>query len=276
MNFFDIVGAHIAELSKNEQALFDFVIKHMAEINGKNIREVAALTYVSTATFLRFVQKIGFSGYSEFATVIKFTLVNQKQDPTGQANPFTVNQSGYREEYLKNIIEAVRVIQADKLNRVTQKLAEHPEVFLFANGVAKHVTEYLYYLYSMAGFSVHFPRDKDYRRLAIQQVTDDSLVFILSYHGDNNEFVAMINAFSQRGVDPMIVSVTEADNNVIQNLSDLNFYMFTDDLKVNGTDITSHIAMVAIMELLLYQYVENYGGRDFNFRDHSPFASRKN
>lgn len=126
------------------------------------------------------------------------------------------------------------------------------------------MTEYLYYLYSMAGLSVHFPRDKDYRRLAIQQVNDDSLVFILSYHGNNDEFVSMINDFIQAGLNPMIVSVTEADNNVIQNMSDLNFYMFTDDIQVNETDITSHISMIAIMELLLYQYVEDHGEDDFN------------
>ncbi|MEE6665138.1 MurR/RpiR family transcriptional regulator [Limosilactobacillus fermentum] len=263
MNFFDIIGPHLADLTKNEQALFEFVIKNMQKIQGKSIREVSSLAYVSTATFLRFVQKIGFSGYSEFTTVIKFTLINQQQNAKEKL-PFTVKQSDYREEYLKNIIEAVRVIQPAKLARVTAKLAEHPEVFFFANGVSKHMTEYLYYLYSMAGFSVHFPRDKDYRRLAIQQVNDDSLVFILSYHGNNDEFVSMINDFIQAGLNPMIVSVTEANNNVIQNMSDLNFYMFTDDIQVNETDITSHISMIAVMELLLYQYVEDHGEDDFN------------
>ena len=74
----------------------------------------------------------------------------------------------------------------------------------------------------------------------------------------------MINDFIQAGLNPMIVSVTEADNNVIQNMSDLNFYMFTDDIQVNETDITSHISMIAIMELLLYQYVEDHGEDDFN------------
>ena len=139
MNFFDIVGPHLADLTKNEQALFEFVIKNMQKIQGKSIREVSSLAYVSTATFLRFVQKIGFSGYSEFITIIKFTLINQQQNAKEKL-PFTVKQNDYREEYLKNIIEAVRVIQPAKLARVTAKLAEHPEVFFFANGVSKHMT----------------------------------------------------------------------------------------------------------------------------------------
>ena len=66
----------------------------------------------------------------------------------------------------------------------------------------------------------------------------------------------MINKFLRRGADPMIVSVTQADNNLIQNMSDVNFYMFTDNIKVNEADITSHISMIAVMELILYQYIQ--------------------
>lgn len=140
MNFFEIVSPYLAGLSKNDQELFDFVVKNMVEIRGKSIREVAALAYVSSATFLRFVQKIGFSGYSEFSTVIKFTLLNQRAP---EKQPFTVEQRDYRQEYLKNINESVRVIQAQKLEQVVNLLAQHPEVFFFANGVSKHITEYL-------------------------------------------------------------------------------------------------------------------------------------
>ena len=32
MNFFDIVGPHLKDLTKNEQELFDFVLKHMDKI----------------------------------------------------------------------------------------------------------------------------------------------------------------------------------------------------------------------------------------------------
>ena len=79
MNFFEIVSSHLKDLTDNEHKLFEFVVSNMENINGKSIRSVASMAYVSTATFIRFVKKIGFSGYSEFATVIKFTLINEKE-----------------------------------------------------------------------------------------------------------------------------------------------------------------------------------------------------
>lgn len=255
MDFFNIVEPHLKDLSENEHQLFDFVVQNMDELNGLNIREVASMAYVSTATFLRFVRKIGFSGFSEFATVIKFTLMNnQEQSPTTLSLPL----EKYRNEYIKNIEETIRVLKADQLQRIADKLSSHPNIFLFSNGTTKHLTEYIQYLYSMTGFNTIFPQDHDYRRLAEQQINDDSLVFIMSFNGENEEFIRLINNLLRKGINPLIVSITGANNNTIQNLSDINFYIFTDQIKINNTDIGSRIAVIAIMELIFYQYVEIY------------------
>jgi len=264
MNFFEIVNAHLGSLTPNEQKLFDYVVKNMDQIKNRSIREVASATFVSTATFLRFVKKIGFSGFSEFTTVIKFTLINRKE--ADQATPFVVKQTDYREEYLKNIAESIHVIQPNRLRQVVEKLAQHPDVFFFAKGVSKHAVEYIEYLYTMAGFKTHYPRDHDYRKQALNQVDGDALVFILTYEGSDGEMLDNMSRLVDMPPRPLLVSITEPDNNTIQNLSDINFYIFTDGVTVNNTDISSRISTISVMELILYQYVEDYGGRDFHFR----------
>lgn len=45
MNFFEIAGSHLKDLTENEHKLFEFVISNMEEINGKSIRVVAAILY---------------------------------------------------------------------------------------------------------------------------------------------------------------------------------------------------------------------------------------
>ncbi len=264
MNFFEIVNSHLGSLTKSEQDLFDYVIKNMDQIKNQNIREVAAETFVSTATFLRFVKKIGFSGFSEFTTVIKFTVLNNDNDQE-KTSPFTVTQSDYREEYLKNITESVRVISPEKIHQITKQLSEHPRIFFFSKGVNKYATEYVHYLYTMAGFNVEYPRDHDFRKISCNSVGKNDLVFFLTYDGQDSEYLQMIHDFIDTGNKPLIISITEPDNNTIQNLSDINLYIFTDDVSVNNTEISSRISTIALMELILYQYIEDYGGRDFNF-----------
>lgn len=264
MNFFEIVNAHLSGLTANEQKLFDYVVKNMDQIKNQSIREVASATFVSTATFLRFVKKLGFSGFSEFTTVIKFTLINRKE--SDQETPFVVKQTDYREEYLKNISESVRVMQPDRLHQVVERLAAHPDVFFFAKGVSKHAVEYIDYLYTMAGFKTHYPRDHDFRRQALSRIDGDALVFILTYAGSDGEMLDIMSRLVDMQPKPLLVSITEPDNNTIQNLSDVNFYIFTDGVTINDTDISSRISTISVMELILYQYVEDYGGRDFHFQ----------
>lgn len=253
MDFFKISGPYLSKLSDNDKELFDFVVENMENLIGKSIREVAAQAFVSSATFLRFVQKIGFSGYSEFSTVIKFTVINKNES---DKKTTSLTKDDYSKEYLKNINESIRVIPSNKVEKIINLLATHNDIYFFSNGVSKHLTEYIYYLYTMAGFSVHFPRDRDYRRQSIKKVNNKSLVFILSYHGNNDEHISMINDLHSLKEMPKIISITQADNNIIQNLSDVNLYIFTDDMMVGGNDITSHVSMIAILELILYQYIK--------------------
>ncbi|RXI21176.1 SIS domain-containing protein [Pediococcus pentosaceus] len=100
---------------------------------------------------------------------------------------------------------------------------------------------------------------------ASKQVKPNDLVFILTYNGKNLEFVEMIKNWGNLEEKPFLISITEPDNNTIQNLSDINLYIFSDSIKVNNTEISSRVSTISLMELVLYQYIEDYGGRDFNF-----------
>ena len=254
MDFFEVVNPHVSELTKNEHLLFDYVVKNLNEIKNKSIREVADDCFVSTTTFLRFVRKIGFSGYSEFTTVIKYTLLNQKKEE--KVSPFVVSQKDYREEYLKNINESVRVIDKNSLLKVGEFLKKKPIIYLFAKGMNKQLMQYVKYLFVAAGFLVVFPEDQSMRAVVQRQIKSEDMVFILTYQGKDEEWIQLMQ-YLKNAAHPLLVSITGADNNVVQNMSDINFYVFTDELFLNKMEITSHISMLAIMELILYQYLDN-------------------
>ena len=261
MDFFEIVNSHIAELTKNEQVLFDYVITNLDNIKNKSIREVADDCFVSTTTFLRFVRKLGFSGFSEFTTVIKYTLLNKKTIP--QSSPFVVSQKDYREEYLKNLVESVRVMDTDKVTQIVTQLQKKPKIFLFAKGLSKEIMRYVKYLYNTAGFFVIFPEDHQTRAIAQQQAEKNDIVFIFSYKGEDLELIEAVRKLKSQN-HPLIVSITGADNNLLQNSSDLNLYLFTDEIILNHLDITSHISMIALMELILYQFIETSGSENYH------------
>ncbi|CAM2947216.1 MULTISPECIES: MurR/RpiR family transcriptional regulator [Dellaglioa] len=254
MNFYEIVNGNIEKINKNEQILLDFVIKNMDSIKNKNIRELAAECFVSTTTFLRFVRKIGFSGYSEFITVIKYTMITQNNIEKDKT--FAINQVEYREEYLKNINETVRVLDNDKLNRITAVMNKRPHLYIFAKGFSKYAAEYIEYLYTLNNFIVIFPKNFEQRQLAYRNIQPDDLLFVFNYDGEDKELIEILQIIERKREYALLVSITGANNNTIQNMSNINLYLFTDELYQNRIEMTSHVSLIAIMELLLYQYNE--------------------
>lgn len=60
------IELHSQEFTKSEKIIMDYVIKHMDVISSYPITTVAEKCKVSKSALLRFCQKCGFRGYSEF------------------------------------------------------------------------------------------------------------------------------------------------------------------------------------------------------------------
>ena len=77
---------------------------------------------------------------------------------------------------------------------------------------------------------------------------------MLSYTGNNEVVIRQLEEIFAIAT-PTIISITRADNNVIQNMSDLNFYMFADEVQYLDQDVTSRCGMIAIFESLMYMRI---------------------
>ncbi|WP_042354435.1 MurR/RpiR family transcriptional regulator [Bacillus rubiinfantis] len=251
MNFFEITSKHIHTLNNNEKELYNYIIRNMEEVKGCTVRDLAAKCYVSPATIIRFLRKIGFSGYSDFMAILKYT----DQKIVDNSNPFVVPQKDYRIEYLKNIYESVRVLDDEKVAEILALLKKKPRIVVMARGLNKSVAHYFEYVFSGLGFEVVFPEDHFFRKMLLNGIRDSDLVFFFSYGGEDKELIwdiEQLNSLSQA----TIVSITSANNNSVQNMSHINLYVFSDYIAYNGIDMTSRISMISIIELIAYKYIE--------------------
>ncbi len=254
MDFFEISSKYMSSLSKSEKVLFNYVVKNMDQLKNKSIRETSDACFVSTTTFLRFVRKIGYAGYSEFTTVLKFTV---KAKPKSNQASFVVDQKKYREEYLKNLIESVRVMELEKIETICHELRKESRIVFFAKGMNKQVASYAQYIYTISGFEVVFPEDYLLRQSVAMHLKEDDLIFFITYSGDDVELIKIVEKIhAKKNNCNRIISITGADNNPIQNLSDVNLYIFTDEIEKNNVNIASRISSIILMELILYQYFE--------------------
>lgn len=203
MNFYEQTSSCVSRLSPTEQNLFNYIIKNLHIVKDMSIRDLSEKCFVSTTSIFRLVKKLGYQGYAEFSQALRDT----EEESRKIHMPSIVSADNYRDSYLKNVIEAVKVITDEKINKFNAIMNRNPNIFILAEGLSHEVGRYFYRLLTMMGFNTEMP-DEEY------------------------EFVSV---------------------NTIQNMSDLNFYVFADEIDCQGADVTSRCGMIAIMETLLYK-----------------------
>jgi len=248
MNFYEQTSSAMNILTQNEQSILTYVVKNMHLVKKMSIRSLADICFVSTTTIFRFVKKLGYNGYAEFIDAIDKTEAETRKIVI----PSIVENDNYRDSYLKNVMEAVKVITDEKIEKFKTILSRNPDIYILATGLSKEVGLYFNRLLTTLGYNVYFPNEIYEKKMVLRKIKKDDVLLVLSYTGDNQTVIHEIETIFAIAT-PTIISFTRADNNPIQNMSDLNFYFFADEIEYEGIDITSRIGMIAIMETLLYR-----------------------
>lgn len=248
MDFYEKTSKILPSLSSSEQVVFNYVIKNLHVVKDLSIRELADRCFISTTTLFRFVKKLGYEGYSDFIDDVREAEFASRKIEI----PNIVANDDYRDSYLKNVIEAVKVITDEKIDKFEKIMSRNPNIYILAEGLSAEPALYFRRLLISCGYNVEIPSEEYAFKSILKKVKKDDVLLVLSYNGNNRSVIHKIERIFAIST-PNIISITRSDNNAIQNMSDLNFYVFADEIEYEGEDITSRIGMIAIMEILLYK-----------------------
>ena len=131
----------LKNLKPGEFAVYNFIISHMEKIPSMNIRELAEITGVSTTTVLRFCEKAGCEGYTEF----KYRIKCRMSEPEGRNN----YDSAPALQFIKNA-ERDELFQ-DKLGEVADLIAQSGQVIFSGDGEGRSLAQYGIYLFNSVG-----------------------------------------------------------------------------------------------------------------------------
>lgn len=250
MDFFEQSNQHIPELNENEHKIFEYVVRNIHSVKDMQIRVLAASCFVSTTTIVRFVKKLGFEGYREFIESIRLTCHTMENTHL----PEVLWRRSYSEEYLKNIIESVRVIGQEKIEKFRRCLSSSPSMYFFGTGLDREPAHYAYRLFTSMGYYTYFPTEEYEIQSTINQLRDNDILFLFCLEGEDKEVIRLVES-ARMHCKPIIVTVTYSGNNLLQSMGDIDFYVFTDRVCYKNLDLSARISMIAIAELLAYSLI---------------------
>ena len=257
IDFFEQVNEHIIKLNETERKLFDYVVKNMQTVKDMSIQKFAEEQFLSTTSIFRFTQKLGFAGYSDFVNSLLVTT-----HAHGQPNLTGINSDqNYSKNYLDNAVETVRVMSQKQIDIVVELLQKKPRIYIVTDDHTHTIGQYVERLFIGLGFHAYFPETAYQRQNLVNRVREQDLIIAMSYSGKDDELVDFIGRIflTER---PHLLSITRADNNPLQMLSDTNFYAFADSIKTNSMHLTSSVTMLMVVEMLVYEYMNKNSKND--------------
>ena len=111
MDFYEVSSREMTKLSRTEQSIVKYVIKNMAETAQMSIRKLSEKCFVSPATLCRFTKRLGYEGYADFQKALSDTV----KSTSAVTIPGIMSSERYRDDYLNNVNEAVKLITDDKM-----------------------------------------------------------------------------------------------------------------------------------------------------------------
>lgn len=127
VNFLERLEYHSSRLTNTERKISDYVLAHQAETVRVNIAELAELCGASRSAVLRFTQKLGYSGFTEFR--YDFSLFVHAGLVTQEESANRVQQvASYYETAVRKISECV---DDSRMGEIAQQIIHARRVKIF-------------------------------------------------------------------------------------------------------------------------------------------------
>lgn len=231
----------VKQLNELELEVYNYILRNRSKVIKMKIRELANEVHVSTTTILRFCNKMGFEGFTEFKIQLKMFL--KQKDTIPVYEDITM---------VRNFLDDLENPKfQEKIARVVELIRNHEHVIFFGIGDSGIMGKFGARLLSNVGKFSQVIDDPFY-----PFTTNNSLIFVLSVSGEVKEVIDKMKVFRQHA--STIVSITNTDKCTVARMSDLNIAYFMPFLRtLDNFNLTTQAPLVLILEMIEHKLYES-------------------
>ncbi len=190
------IQSKYASLSIKEKKIADFILKHPKESVNPSIEELAERIGISESTMVRFVRKLGYTGYQRF----RIALARETISTNDQV--FEIGMSDQEDPIdtvFKNaqgtLNETYKRINREALKRVGKKFTEARNIYLMGLGGSNILALDAYHKLIRTGLCCHYTADFHMQLMLASQASEDDIALIISHTGSGYDTLALAEEF---------------------------------------------------------------------------------
>ncbi|MGE7091227.1 MurR/RpiR family transcriptional regulator [Lysinibacillus sp. NPDC048646] len=213
----DIIQEKFHKLSKSQQKVAIFMLKNLQYVGMHSATNVGEQAGVSETTVIRFCYAIGLSGYAQLQREVTMHLFNEGNSSSLQnyleskqalfENPRFYEQTMERDA--SRILNVAANINDKDFNRASVILHTKKKIYIIGYGSSNLAAKWLYFTLNLLRPNVVLMglETNDIAR-ALQEIDEDSVVIILSFHRYFKEPIQL--AAEIQGTNCEIIGITDS------------------------------------------------------------------
>ncbi|MDK6298004.1 MurR/RpiR family transcriptional regulator [Staphylococcus caprae] len=239
------VNSNFDNLNDNDIQIAHYVNTHIEDCKNMKIQDLAIHTHASNATIHRFTRKLGFDGYSDFKSFLKFENEKKNQLP-----------SDLIEQFKQEIENTFSYLDRVDYHLLTSKMHEATTIYLYGTGRAQmNVAEEAQRILLTMHKNIILLHDIHELKVVLNKTVPKDLFFIISLSGETYQLTEVTQLLQLR--QKYFISVTTMKDNSLAQQANYNVYVSSNTFYLNdGTDYSSFISYHIFFETLLRKYNE--------------------
>ena len=244
MQLTERINAHMRNLSDTDRCIWRHIEENRTAVSRASIHELARACAVSSASIVRFAQKLGFDGFGEMKAFMRMEGASRslpKRDVITALGSFY--DQTWRELMRRDYTGASRLIR------------EAHRVFAYASGyVQTNVMQEMKRLFVYDNILIYEVAGREEFYSVYQTAGKDDLFIFISLSGESERVVEFADQLSLKGVP--ILSITEMRHNTLASRSTENLYVMPAEFALPENEARLQFkSMLAYFLLLEIWYV---------------------
>ncbi|MDD5697404.1 MAG: MurR/RpiR family transcriptional regulator [Victivallaceae bacterium] len=241
------------ELTGKYKDIADYILANPEKIIRHKVKDIAGDCNCDDALIIRFCQKIGYSGFSEFKMSIATGFLPVRLDIADKEfSPeysFLKLKRNFLDNNLKALHDTLGHLEEETIKQAVQILSRATKIYLFASGNSGIVAEDIEIKLMRLGFNAIFHQDAEFSKIFMGLCNPDDAILAISFSGETASVCGLAAIAGKKGVP--VIAITNYPNSRLTGLADVTLLTASDEKIFRLGPMTSRIAQYYIIDFLI-------------------------
>lgn len=231
----------------------NYILANPKKIIQYKVKKIAKDCNCDDALIVRFCQKIGYSGFSDFKISIATEFLPIKIDITDKKfsalDSFSKLKQSFLENNIKVLHDSVSFLQEENVKKAVNILSNANKIYLTAAGASGIVAEDINMKLMRLGFNSVFNQDIEFSKILMGLCNKNDAVLAISFSGETENVYKIVSTVKKKGVP--VISITNYPKSKLAGLSDIVLLTASDEKVLRLGAMTSRIAQYLIIDFII-------------------------